>query len=487
MIEKLLSIYEAAGYLRISPSVLSKFTQYCPKYGDSRKLQVARKENGLEYFAESELKDYNKYLLESWPIPPSQKRAEIPDYLVLAIKQESEMHCAFCSWVQTLEIAHIEPWSSNKNNHPHNLIAACPNHHSQYDFGYLVRLTPSITSDDVKRIKKENLKLLQARQHLANIPATDKLEKRLEEIENSQEKKLKALEDHFRVVLEERIKEVTANSVGNSLSSAEKVEKEITKKTKIENSDREALATAGNQYYSDFEPENWRKDELTNFISEAYLNVKKTFANEEALGKRIIDLAELTFFVIKNLRHSDTPENAFANLFFMRSHSLLLSSIRLGMSGQFPEAHAMLKGALVHALQGIHVSGEAENILIFLRQDTSAQNAARMKSSFRRHNLFESLRKKSQKVEKYAQALLSLAESWGEPGKAFELFGNVVFHSDEEWSVMTMGNSDKHYVFCLKQIARTQVCFLLMVQTIYPERFKLLDVDRRLIQLMTGL
>jgi hypothetical protein len=53
--KKLLSEYEAAAKVGMSPTLLRWFTEFAPKRGDPRKLKIAKEEKGTLFFEEQEL------------------------------------------------------------------------------------------------------------------------------------------------------------------------------------------------------------------------------------------------------------------------------------------------------------------------------------------------------------------------------------------------------------------------------------------------
>lgn len=127
------NIFEAAVKLRMSPELLEWFTNHPAKKGTKRLLHVARKQGESLFFSESELGAFDKYLKEPWPSEPG-KRPHIPAGIQREIKVETFRQCAVChSHADSCEIAHIHPIATSKNNHPHNLIFLCANHHTKFD------------------------------------------------------------------------------------------------------------------------------------------------------------------------------------------------------------------------------------------------------------------------------------------------------------------------------------------------------------------
>jgi RecJ-like exonuclease len=146
-----ISEFESAVLIKISPDLLRWFTLYSPKK-DKVKLHYEEKD-GVYYFDKDELEAFNRYLSAPWPKPPSGTRPTIPLGIQNEIKKEAAHSCPVCR-ANIGELAHIEPVSKTLNNHPHNLIYLCPNHHTVYDYGHLYK---NVSKEDIDTYKKSLL------------------------------------------------------------------------------------------------------------------------------------------------------------------------------------------------------------------------------------------------------------------------------------------------------------------------------------------
>jgi hypothetical protein len=132
---KLLTQYEAAVTVGLSPELLRWLTNYAPKQGDPRKLKFAKEKNGVLFFEVAELRSFNEWLKQPWP-QKEGKRPAIPSEIRNEIKKEANGECAICnSHKDACEAAHLDPVAKSKNNHPENLLWLCRNHHKAYDGG----------------------------------------------------------------------------------------------------------------------------------------------------------------------------------------------------------------------------------------------------------------------------------------------------------------------------------------------------------------
>ncbi|MGG0236548.1 HNH endonuclease [Bacillus tropicus] len=150
MTEDKMSKINAAIFLGVSVELIEYFTENCPKSGESRILPV-EKTNGGDFFLRKDLMSYSAYLSRPWPKTKKGSRPTIPNAIKDDIKRESHHACAICGHMHNGEIAHIEAVAKTYNNSPENLILLCPNHHSQYDYGY--RPATNVTFEEIKAAK----------------------------------------------------------------------------------------------------------------------------------------------------------------------------------------------------------------------------------------------------------------------------------------------------------------------------------------------
>lgn len=149
---ELLDEYEAAAMVGMSPKLLRYFSSYAVKKDDSRKLVVAKKVGDTFYFEADELIAYDNWLKQPWPADKG-KRPHLPKSIRSEIKQEANLECALCKASgQAGEAAHIRDVAISKNNHPHNLIWLCANHHTKLDNGSFG--PKGADNSDIRSVKK---------------------------------------------------------------------------------------------------------------------------------------------------------------------------------------------------------------------------------------------------------------------------------------------------------------------------------------------
>jgi|GEM_PF-1977157 len=148
----IISEFEAAQEVKMSPTLLRWFTSYAPK-NDGVKLKYTEK-NGVYYYDKNELINFSSFLNLPWAKSDKGSRPRIPIGIAREIKTECHHRCPACN-SNIGELAHIKPVAKTFSNHPHNLIFLCPTHHTEYDFGFKYN---NLTEDDITTYKKGLLK-----------------------------------------------------------------------------------------------------------------------------------------------------------------------------------------------------------------------------------------------------------------------------------------------------------------------------------------
>jgi hypothetical protein len=133
----LLTISEAAIKSGFSVELLESLATRCPKPREGRVLQTSQIGDDV-YTDDTELDDYLIYLRSPWPVSKGGGRPRVPDAIARDVSEECHHACAICGDMNNGEVAHIDPVADTLNNSPDNLLLLCPNHHTEYDYGYKV-------------------------------------------------------------------------------------------------------------------------------------------------------------------------------------------------------------------------------------------------------------------------------------------------------------------------------------------------------------
>lgn len=133
---EIISEYEAAALVAMSPDLLRWMTSYAPKTGVKTKLKIARKEDDRIFYNRDEILSFDAFLRQPWPAKTG-KRPNIPTKIRDEIRVEANGECAMCcQHGNKCEAAHLVPVATTQSNHPENLLWLCANHHTSYDKGH---------------------------------------------------------------------------------------------------------------------------------------------------------------------------------------------------------------------------------------------------------------------------------------------------------------------------------------------------------------
>lgn len=131
----LLAVSKAAIRSGFSVELLQWLSQNCPKRGEERQLPIIQTD-GIERIDQDELDRYLQWLRAPWPRPTGGGRPRIPVAIARDVKEECHHECAICGRMDHGELAHIDAVAKTLNNSPDNLLLLCPNHHTEYDYGF---------------------------------------------------------------------------------------------------------------------------------------------------------------------------------------------------------------------------------------------------------------------------------------------------------------------------------------------------------------
>src|SRR5215207_9128123 len=149
-------------------------------------------------------------------------------------------------------------------------------------------------------------------------------------------------------------------------------------------------------------PENWGKDNLTEFIDAANQNTYSVSAHHRSWFSVLqrIDAAFDKFS--SNLLN---PSSFYEPFLFIRAHSSYRGAVRLSTSGQLPEGYSLLRGCLEYALYGFYFSKYPASIQTWIQRDESeaGEKKARNELTFRR--MLDELEQSSADTGKVARLL----------------------------------------------------------------------------------
>jgi hypothetical protein len=131
------------------------------------------------------------------------------------------------------------------------------------------------------------------------------------------------------------------------------------------------------------EPPRWGPDLLSKYLHETELNTRITAANLPHIFSLLKELDE-AFRTAERAIESDT-KHLLPRFLFVRVHSACLAASRLGMGGQAPEAHAVLRTGVELGWYALHIAKDPEGSLrerTWLERNDNEECTRRCKTEF---------------------------------------------------------------------------------------------------------
>src|SRR5262249_55096515 len=122
-------------------------------------------------------------------------------------------------------------------------------------------------------------------------------------------------------------------------------------------------------------PENWQKDELTQFMQKAHWNRWATFVHQPEMCNRLIRIDACFIKVAKALAYA---KNIVASQLSIRAHVTFRTSCGLAMASQGAETFVMLRACLENAAYALHAAKTPGADRIWLNRHKDNTSRGRM-------------------------------------------------------------------------------------------------------------
>lgn len=142
-------------------------------------------------------------------------------------------------------------------------------------------------------------------------------------------------------------------------------------------------------------PPNWTDDNLSEFLEKAYRNTLISYSNLKYHYSLLQKINNSYKKISNNL--NDTEDFNVAG-FLIRSHSLYLGAIRLGLSGQLSESYLLLRACLENALYGIHIKHNPGLFETWIKRDDSEENKKMVRNEFTKNKMLGTLKSEDNKL-----------------------------------------------------------------------------------------
>jgi hypothetical protein len=230
----------------------------------------------------------------------------------------------------------------------------------------------------------------------------------------------------------------------------------------------------------------WGQDELSTLFQTAEYNDRVTslkFPKVYSLLQRI-DAAfrHVGEAVEKDSRH----ELLIPRLLIARTRSSFFASIRLSMSGQVPEACAVLRAGIEQAWYMLHIAKDPnppERVTVWLRRNEDESSRSKCKNEFKIRNVhsthlsFDPVTAKD--LHELYERMIDLGGHPNPPG----VLSSMNLSETEEETTCQVGLLAPKVIpvlLALKTAVEVAIGMFKVYQLIFPERFKIMSLDEEI-------
>ena len=226
-------------------------------------------------------------------------------------------------------------------------------------------------------------------------------------------------------------------------------------------------------------PENWAKDDLSEYLDISMSNGMATFANLKDDYKALKEIDGLFVLVGNSI---DNPEEIWPAVLFYRAHSAFRSAVYLVMAGHQIEAFAIMRQAIEYALYANHMAKRPQSIQIWLDRPNSKKDTNKCRTEFGYGNVVKSV--KIKKLNDIVRELYGCCIDYGAHPNEASVFSSMMIERPEEGKV----HLKQTYLSCegqimeltLKTVKTVGVCVLDVFQLVWKERFQIVGIDEKL-------
>jgi hypothetical protein len=224
-------------------------------------------------------------------------------------------------------------------------------------------------------------------------------------------------------------------------------------------------------------PDDWGKDNLTDFIDAANQNTYSISVHYRSWfsALQLIDAAFDKFS--SNLLN---PSSFYEPFLFIRAHSSYRGAIRLATSGQLPEGYSLLRGCLEYALYGFYFSKYPSSIKTWIERDESAAGKKKARNELTFGKMLSDLEQSDAETGKVARLLYERTiDAGAHPNrKTITLAMQRRETEDSVFFTIAQLNTEREpMILSLKTSVQIGICALKIFKLVFPERFDILGIS----------
>ena len=233
-------------------------------------------------------------------------------------------------------------------------------------------------------------------------------------------------------------------------------------------------------------PPEWGTDSLTKFIEAAYRNRYATFANKKEWFER---LSALDACFVRIADGWINPQNPLTPMLFMRCHSAYRAACEHAMAGQVPEAFPQIRACLEYAAYALHIHKNPDVGLTWLERNGDKPSKSAARNEFTPARIRATIEKANQHAANVFNELYERSIDFGaHPNVAGVLVSLEMtkFEGRKEYKSSYLQGDGDALDHTLKTTVQAGICALEVLIEAFSERFELLGVNARLLELRKG-
>lgn len=240
-------------------------------------------------------------------------------------------------------------------------------------------------------------------------------------------------------------------------------------------------------------PPDWENDPLSEFFKLAEHNHRVASLYYPAVFE-LLKQVELTFKEIqKAIEYDSKPVLIFPRFLIVRTHGSFLAALRLAMSGQIAEAYPVLRQAIEQAWYALHIAKDPfypSRMEIWRSRNEDMAAKTKCKQEFTIANVRATHETLDPDTAKHLQQLYEFVIDFGaHPNQLGVLAGIAISEGDKrtDYKVGIICHETLPMLLSIRLIVAVAVGALKIFQQIFPERFEIMSIDKKIEELVPKL
>ena len=235
-------------------------------------------------------------------------------------------------------------------------------------------------------------------------------------------------------------------------------------------------------------PLGWGDDKLSEFLEAVRSQQFATFANDVGGFYSVIREVDLCF--VKITENLTNPKNLLAAVLLVRSHAAYRAACGTAMGTQLPETFVLLRSCLEYAAYGLHLNANSSFGETWLKRHDDAAALRAMKKAFLGVEVEHTILATDKELARIYKDLYERTIDFGGHPNLRGVISNMLLNEapdKRQLQPIYLHANESTVLHALKTTAQVGVCSLHLFQHILPERFMLLGIREKLIELRNRL